>query len=180
MLRHYPEQYDITLDSAGWADFQSVLDGVSDEMQSDVTPNDIRAMMKQSDKNRFELDTDTGRIRALYGHNKRLDVEVSETSSDSIPERLYHGTPYSNMDDIKQQGLQPQSRAKVHLTDSQETAVSVGERHLQQNESQICIIHIDTNTLQQNGFTIQNPSRNTYTIDEVPTRYFERTEVADQ
>lgn len=178
MLRHKPEQYSVSLTSTGWADLDAVRSGVSHEMGVSVSVSDIKIMMSNSSKDRFELDTDNSRIRALYGHNERLNIEIPETNTNSVPSVLYHGTPKGRMNSITNQGLQPQSRSKVHLTSNKDTAITVGKRHLSQDETTLSIIVVDADAL-SSDYSISNPSGSTFTVSEVPEQYFKKVETQE-
>lgn len=175
ILRHHPEEFNVSLTARGWADLDTVLTNIQSEFSEEITKNVVITMMNETKKNRFELDESENKILALYGHNENLDITIESTTNTTLPKTLYHGTPTRNMESIRKIGLQPQSRSKVHLTDDKSTAITVAERHLQSHESSITLIELSVTELQQNGYTINNPSENIYTISKLTADEFRST-----
>jgi putative RNA 2'-phosphotransferase len=118
-LRHAPHQYELELDDEGWVPLAAVLD----VMQVEV--DDLRRLMAQATKQRFELDEAGGRFRARYGHSVpgKLRKEAA-----APPEALWHGTAPEVAAIIDREGLRPMGRQYVHLSIDRETALEVGRR----------------------------------------------------
>jgi len=123
-LRHAPEAANLTLDQAGWAETDAVLAAL-EKSGARVDMADLRDVVDQSDKNRFELSADGLRIRARQGHSIKVDAEWEAASP---PETLYHGTVERFLEPIFSEGLRSQSRHHVHLSPDVETATCVGAR----------------------------------------------------
>jgi len=77
-------------------------------------------------KQRYEFNPDHTKIRAVQGHSIPVNVGLEEKEP---PEYLYHGTSTRFMDSIFKNGIQPQSRLYVHLSQDMDTAKVVGLRH---------------------------------------------------
>jgi len=77
-------------------------------------------------KQRYEFNPDHTKIRAVQGHSIPVNVGLEEKEP---PEYLYHGTSTRFMEPIFREGLKPQSRLYVHLSQDTNTASTVGLRH---------------------------------------------------
>ena len=126
-LRHAPHEYELELDDEGWVPLPAVLDALRGDREAwrDVGVEDLRRMMAQATKQRFELDEAGGRMRARYGHSvpgKLLRV-VAEP-----PAVLWHGTAPAVAEVILREGLRPMGRQYVHLSVDTATALEVGRR----------------------------------------------------
>ncbi|HZS76893.1 MAG TPA: RNA 2'-phosphotransferase [Ktedonobacteraceae bacterium] len=124
-LRHKPEQYGLTLDNEGWVPVQELLEALGRRRSQwvSLTEADLREMMAQSEKQRFEIQD--GKIRAFYGHSipERVEREPSVP-----PVVLYHGTTPKAAALIRQEGLKPMRRQYVHLSAEKEAALQVARR----------------------------------------------------
>lgn len=164
LLRHFPEDYNLEYDDNGWFALDEVVLCIKNNKDKNISESDIVNIVNKDSKGRYELKDD--KIRAIYGHS--INVEIDKNNTDNIPEKLYHGTPKYNIDSIMKEGLQPQSRQKVHLTDSINEAKQVGKRHT----NDIVLLSIDVNELSKNGYEINNPSGGSvYTVSKVPAKY---------
>lgn len=162
-LRHFPAEVGLSLDSAGWADFEDVATAAADRYPwADATT--LTAVVETDPKGRFERRD--GRIRAAYGHS--VDVTL-EAADGSVPAVLYHGTAPSNLPSIRRDGLQPMNRRSVHLSSSVDDARAVGRRHA----STPVVIGVDARAMQVDGLQIDKRGRATYTTDTVPPEYLD-------
>ena len=124
-LRHHPEQYGLQLDQRGWVSLDNLLRIMQQHNPywQNLSLDDVFAMMKASEKQRFEISNN--HIRALYGHSLQQKMEmVSETP----PKFLFHGTTKKALPKIHTLGLQPMKRQYVHLSIDEKTAITVAER----------------------------------------------------
>ena len=124
ILRHKPEEIGITLDEHGWADVQSLIEGVN--RTHPLTMELLEEIVRTDEKGRYSFNEDHTLIRANQGHSIPVDVELKEMTP---PEILYHGTGEKFTASIDKTGLIPKSRLYVHLSADRETAVNVGRRH---------------------------------------------------
>jgi len=118
VLRHKPEEIGLALDKNGWANVQDLC------VRMSLT--DLEEIVTNNNKQRFEFNTDKTKIRARQGHSIDVDVELEEKKP---PVYLYHGTSDRFFKAIKEEGLKPQGRQYVHLSEDRETAEKVGKRH---------------------------------------------------
>lgn len=165
-LRHAPWEYELEMDEEGWVPVEQLLDDlhrVSD--WKDVTQADIQKMIDVSDKKRHEIIG--RRIRAFYGHS--IPMKISKTQS-IPPEVLYHGTARRFMKSIMENGLSPQSRQYVHLSQDIETAQCVGKRH----DDKPCILIIDSLRAWNDGITFYYGNEKVWLADSVPSIYIKK------
>lgn len=125
VLRHKPEKIGLTLDKSGWVLTADLLKGCADAGHS-YTLEELRDIVANNDKKRFEFSEDDNKIRAVQGHS--LNIELGY-KNECPPKILFHGTARRNLDSIKAQGLLKRNRQYVHLSLSVETAGIVGQRH---------------------------------------------------
>ncbi len=166
LLRHFPEEYNLSYDSNGWFNIDDIVECIRENKYQNVSKSDITKIVDDDSKGRYEINN--GKIRAVYGHS--INVSVEESNNTQVPNVLYHGTPKANIMSIMNEGLQPQSRQKVHLTNSIEEAEKVGQRH----SDDVSVLHINAQKLSKDGFSINNPTGDSvYTVSEVPSKYIE-------
>jgi putative RNA 2'-phosphotransferase len=125
ILRHQPDSIGISLDENGWANVQSLINGMN-KANRNVSLDDIKEIVATNDKKRFKFSDDYTKIRANQGHSVEVAVEMEKTIP---PDILYHGTATRFLASIKSEGLKPQKRLHVHLSSDKETAMKVGQRH---------------------------------------------------
>lgn len=124
VLRHRPDSIGIALDDNGWVQVSDLLAALS-EHGTAMSHDDLRRVVANNDKQRFELDAVSGRIRARQGHSIAVELALEPVPP---PEVLYHGTPKRNLDSILTTGLDRRGRHHVHLSADIETARRVGQR----------------------------------------------------
>jgi putative RNA 2'-phosphotransferase len=126
VLRHKPDAIGITLDLDGWTDISELIAAAAnDGKQLDLDL--IQSVVTTSDKKRFAISEDGLRIRAVQGHStESVDIKYEEKVP---PEFLYHGTATRFIESIRNKGLLPGSRQYVHLSQDEQTALAVGQRH---------------------------------------------------
>lgn len=170
-LRHEPREAGLNIDSHGWVDAYDLTTAAQDQYEW-VTPRHVAAVVSTDEKGRFEVAGD--RIRATYAHSDDLDVTITDVSisDDSIPNVLYHGTATENVPDIKNSGLEPMSRKRVHLTDSQYVAVNTGERH----SDDVTVFTISVPCVESHAETIEQRGDVVYVASRVPPDCLEITD----
>lgn len=119
-------------------------------------------MIDISEKKRHEIVG--SRIRAFYGHS--IPMKISKIQS-KPPEILYHGTARRFMESIMKNGLSPQSRQYVHLSQDVETAQNVGKRH----DDKPYILRIDSLRAWNDGISFYYGNEKVRLADTVPSIY---------
>jgi len=123
LLRHKPKEYPLSIDREGFAPWQEVVDLVQERFY-DVSEEQIRALIADAEKKRFELRGD--KVRATYGHSFPVDLGATATTP---PADLFFGTARDLAESMLHSGLKPRDRQYVHLSVSAEEAESVAKRH---------------------------------------------------
>lgn len=124
VLRHRPDSIGLTLDENGWVEVPTLLTALS-EHGSAFSRDDLLRVVANDDKQRFEIDPVSDRIRARQGHSISVELALEPVEP---PVVLYHGTPKRNLDSILATGLDRRKRHHVHLSADIETARRVGRR----------------------------------------------------
>lgn len=122
VLRHKPEEANITLDSEGWTDIKNLLDGCKSAGVM-IDSKELLDIVNSDDKKRYSIDG--SKIRANQGHSININITFEEKEP---PDLLYHGTLKSNINLLYASGIKKMARHHVHLSCDSETAFKVGRR----------------------------------------------------
>jgi len=123
LLRHRPKEYPLVFDAQGFVAWTDLVQIVRERFR-DVTEDEIRAVVTDVDKKRFELREQ--RVRATYGHSFPVTLGSEPVEP---PAQLFYGTARDLAQSILRSGLRPRDRQYVHLSASLEEAQAVGKRH---------------------------------------------------
>lgn len=166
-LRHAPWEYELEMDEGGWVLVEQLLDALHRNGKwSDIREEDLREMIAKSEKKRHELVD--GKIRAFYGHSIPMKILKEEKMP---PDVLYHGTARRFLQSIEENGLLPQGRQYVHLSQDVETAENVGKRH----DDKPCILIIDAKTAWNDGIEFYFGNEKVWLADAIPGRYIRKS-----
>lgn len=154
LLRH-DRAYDFL--PGGWRAIDNVMSMLS------LSLDEVRNLVAEDDKGRFELDEARGLIRALYGHSVNVDLMLT---NDAPPSTLYHGTAEKYIPSIRENGILSKSRQFVHLTDNIETAISTGSRH-----GKPAILEISADKMAANGFIFHKLHNDIWLTKVIPAEY---------
>jgi putative RNA 2'-phosphotransferase len=168
-LRHFPEDAGFEIDAGGWTDVDALADAVVRRYDW-ARREHLDAVLATDPKGRFERRGD--RVRAAYGHS--VEVDLGATAG-AVPDTLYHGTAPRNLESIREEGLRPMGRAKVHLSGTVEAAVEVGSRHA----TEPVVLTVDAAGLLSDGREIHKRGEETYTTDRVPPEYLAVRDATD-
>lgn len=124
-LRHEPGLLGLTLSPGGWVRVDALLRGLS-AVGRRTTREELFAIVAADEKGRFTLSPDGQRIRAAQGHSVEVDLQLDPVTP---PDRLLHGTATRHLGGIFRDGLLPGRRQRVHLSETEEVARTVGSRH---------------------------------------------------
>ena len=166
ILRHKPESVGITLDEHGWADIDSLIEGMNATGTVSVNRDIILDEVARDSKGRYALSPDGLRIRARQGHSVKVDAELTECTP---PPVLYHGTGEKYAASIESEGLISKTRLYVHLSADVKTARAVGSRH-----GTPVIYSVDCEKMSQDGYTFLLSENGVWTTEKVPVRYLTR------
>jgi putative RNA 2'-phosphotransferase len=162
VLRHQPDKIGIRLDEAGWVAVEELLAGCSRTGHA-ITPDQLREIVRTSDKQRFALSDDGSRIRANQGHSVEVDLGYEPAAP---PEVLYHGTADRFLDSIRAQGLVKGKRHHVHLSEQRRTAEAVGQRH-----GRLVVLEVRSGDMHRAGVPFYKTPNGVWLTDSVPTEY---------
>jgi putative RNA 2'-phosphotransferase len=164
ILRHEPEKYGITLDAAGWADIDKLLDALHAH-DLDLTRAQLDEIVRSSDKQRFAVSGDGTKIRANQGHSVQVELGLP---TETPPAVLYHGTVEAVLPPIREQGLVKGQRHHVHLSADMETAKKVGGRR-----GKPIVLAIKAAEMVAKGHTFQRSANGVWLVDHVPPEFIE-------
>lgn len=169
-LRHFPGDVGLEPDERGFVDADGLL-AVARERYDFADRETVEAVLTLDPKGRFELDDETGQVRATYGHS--IEVDLPDAGQPARSSVLYHGTAPGNLASIREEGLVPMGRQEVHLSPDVETALEVGRRHADEP----VLLRVDADGLREGGIEVHRRAATVYTCERVPARF---VEVADR
>jgi putative RNA 2'-phosphotransferase len=155
-LRHAPWLYELELDEAGWTPVAELVAALG------VTRDQLAEVVRDSDKQRFELSGD--RVRARYGHSVPGRIVLQQGIP---PALLYHGTANATATRILRDGLSPMRRQYVHLSVTTEMAESVGRR----KGEQVRVLTIDTPAARAAGVEFLRGNEVVWLAEHVPAEF---------
>lgn len=161
-LRHKPDAGGLTLDDNGWAPVADVMAAFARD-NLDVSEGQLKSVVRNNDKQRFELDSDQRRIRARQGHSIAIEGDWQQAVP---PPVLYHGTVDRFLGAILAEGLKPMKRHHVHLSPDVETASKVGQRR-----GKPVILHVDAASMAADGAVFLLTGNGVWLTDSVPPEY---------
>lgn len=164
VLRHEPERIGLTLDPAGWASVDDLLAKAAGAGRV-VSRDCLHEIVATSDKQRFALSEDGLRIRANQGHSIEIELGLPAVAP---PDVLYHGTATRFTDSILRSGLDRRDRHHVHLTQSLDTAISVGQRY-----GVPLVLRIDARRMAQLGHEFRRSANGVWLVAHVPPEFLE-------
>jgi len=157
VLRHKPEEINLTLDKNGWADVDELLKKANFDVDT------LIEVVDTNDKKRFSFNEDMTKIRANQGHSINIDLQLEACQP---LECLYHGTATRFIDSIKQQGLVKGKRQFVHLSATPEIATKVGSRH-----GVPVVLKIESMKMYNDGFKFYLSNNGVWLTNNVPINY---------
>ena len=162
VLRHEPEAAGVELDPAGWVSVAELLAGCARAGYA-ITPEELREVVRTSDKQRFALSADGTRIRCNQGHSVPVELGYEPTAP---PEVLYHGTAEKSVEAIRAAGLERRSRHHVHLSERLDTASAVGRRH-----GKLVLMEVAARRMHADGMVFYRTPNGVWLTDFVPPQY---------
>lgn len=163
LLRHKPEEGDLTLNKEGYCPTVDLVRAVKRKFNW-FTLNDLYDIVASDEKGRYSFNEVKTIIRANQGHStNQVDITFKEVVP---PDILYHGTATRFLDSIYREGLKPISRQYVHLSGDTGTAAKVGARH-----GLVKVLNINAKQMYEDGYKFYLSENNVYLTKEVPQRY---------
>ncbi|MEO3946255.1 RNA 2'-phosphotransferase [Gorillibacterium sp. CAU 1737] len=159
ILRHDPVSFGIVLDPEdGSCPIDELLRAVQAQPRwSGIKQEDVEQVVRNSDKQRFELIQD--RIRARYGHSfSKIQYKAAEP-----PALLYHGTNKGALAAIWKKGLLPMGRQYVHLSEGTHFATLAGSRR-----GELVILEVNTDGAKESGVSFYYAGNEVWLADRIP------------
>lgn len=150
LLRHGPETAGLEMDGHGWVKVSAI------KKVLEVNGEELKRIVDENDKKRFEFSDDRLRIRASQGHSIEVDLELEEVTDRVKGTRLYHGTKNNLVPLIKKSGLLKMKRQHVHLTPDLELA----KKRAGRNQTVLVVV--------PNGERVWKSKNDVYLMDHVP------------
>ena len=161
-LRHAPGDLGLTLQPGGWVAVDELLAATSAHGFA-ISPDDLRAVVADNNKQRFAFD-DTGTlIRANQGHSVEVDLQLDPGLPPAV---LYHGTAEPALAPILADGLRKMRRHHVHLSADVATARLVGGRH-----GRPVVFAVDAAGMARDGWVFWVSANGVWLVDAVPPQY---------
>lgn len=163
ILRHHPEDIDISLDNHGWANVDELIAGIARSKDKEFNRETLEMVVREDNKQRYSFNSDGTKIRANQGHSIPVDVELEKKEP---PEILYHGTAEKYVESINRSGLVSKHRLYVHLSNNIETATDVGSRH-----GKPVIYEVASREMYNDGYDFFISVNGVWLTKEVPIKY---------
>lgn len=163
ILRHHPEDIDISLDNHGWANVDELIAGIARSKDKEFNRETLERIVREDNKQRYSFNSDGTKIRANQGHSIPVDVELEKREP---PEILYHGTAEKYVESINRSGLVSKHRLYVHLSNNIETATDVGSRH-----GKPVIYEVASREMYNDGYDFFISVNGVWLTKEVPIKY---------
>lgn len=157
VLRHAPDSVGLTLDDAGWVDVADLLAALG------MTRSQLDDVVAGNDKRRFAFDDSGTRIRASQGHSVPVDLGYAAARP---PDELFHGTVERFLPAVLADGLRPQGRHAVHLSEDVGTARRVGARR-----GRPVVLRVDAAALADDGAVFTRSANGVWLVAAVPPRH---------
>ena len=162
VLRHQPDIIGLSLDAQGWVNVEELI-VQANQHGNKLNHANLLKVVAINDKQRFRLSDDGLKIRANQGHSLVVDLALTAKLP---PEVLYHGTATSFLASILAEGLRPESRQQVHLSQNKATALKVGQRH-----GKSIILEVAAAMMQQQGYVFYLSDNQVWLTASVPAKY---------
>lgn len=164
VLRHKPGVLGLELDEQGWVDVEVLIRQANAHGHA-LTPELLRQVVAENDKQRFAFSLDGRRVRASQGHSVAVDLGLEVVEPPAV---LYHGTATRFVASIRAGGLRPGSRQHVHLSADADTAIRVGQRH-----GKPVVLVIKAGTMAAHGHRFHLSANGVWLVAAVPAEFIE-------
>lgn len=162
VLRHQPARIGIELDRAGWVAVSDLLEACR-AYDFPVTLEELGAVVRENDKQRFAFNEDGTLIRASQGHSVQIELGYAPLAP---PPVLYHGTASRLLASIRESGLLKGSRHHVHLSADAATAAKVGTRRGKPH-----VIAVESGRMHADGYKFYRSDNGVWLTEHVPAKY---------
>jgi len=177
LLRHKPEDIGLTMYDLGWVNTTDLINGINAANNIyEINMLLLEEIVEEDEKygkGRYSFNEDKSQIKANQGHSvKGIVFNFKEATP---PEVLFHGTAMRFMPLIKKSGcISKMNRYAVHLSSDANTAISVGQRHVNSklsSKDNVVILEVDTMRMMRDGYKFSISDNGVWLIDKVPLEY---------
>lgn len=124
VLRHRAFQFGLDPDDEGFVPFEDLLRVIREESRLTWAERaDVEAIAAANGRKRFEIRGDS--IRATYGHSFARAILYPKADP---PDELYAGLTRGQVEVARLQGLKPEGRQYLHLTEERQEAEDLAKR----------------------------------------------------
>jgi putative RNA 2'-phosphotransferase len=171
ILRHFPDRYQLPIDSRGWVSLPQIVRAISQKHPAYhwLRVAHLVAIAETDAKGRYEVRDD--RIRATYAHTVEVDLDLP---TENIPDHLYYPVTSDEAAIVLEVGLKPSDRKKVHLSKTALDAFSAGSVRTPEP----VILEVDAARARSEGIVIMQAGKTVFLVDQVPPTYLKRIEFA--
>ena len=169
ILRHFPDQFRLTMDEHGWVAIDELVYAIKDNRLNFHWLQDkhIRAIVDTDDKGRYQITDEF--VRATYAHTINLDLtDLPESEAD----KLFYPVTEEEAEIVIETGLYPTDRSKVHLSENIQKALEAGKVRTE-NPVILCI---DALQARKDGVDIRKAGRDISVTDEIDSKYVSRVD----
>jgi putative RNA 2'-phosphotransferase len=165
VLRHSAEKLGLDIDSQGWVSVEGLIRLCHKSKYIDIDRAVLEKIVESDMKHRYDFNEDGTKIRANQGHS----MECVKIEFDRLvpPQVLFHGTSCNVLPAIHEKGISKMKRHHVHLSETLETAQTVGRRH-----GKLAVIVIDASQMWADGVEFLRSENNVWLVDHVDPKYF--------
>lgn len=161
-LRHHPETFGLTLNSAGWVPLASVASAFTAAGIPTTVPQILEVVATDS-KTRFMVEGSL--IRANQGHTTTVNLGLQAQTPPAV---LFHGTVTAALSSIRTSGLMPMKRHAVHLSPNTATATQVASRR-----GIPVILTIKAAEMHAAGHVFTQSANGVWLVSSVPTEFIQ-------
>jgi len=172
-LRHFPEKFELTMDSQGFVPMRDFVNALKKQRERWhwVRPHHVIAIIETDPKGRYQVSNDL--IRATYGHSISLELNLP---TDHIPETLYYPTSKEETDIILETGLKPSDRKMVHLSKTYQDAMNAGKVRVEDP----VILEVNAKRAVDEGVVIQRAGRTVFLVQDISSQYLKRAPTPEE
>ncbi len=169
ILRHFPDRYQLPIDSQGWVSLPQIARAIAQKHPAYhwLRVQHLVAIAETDAKGRYEVRDD--RVRATYGHTVEVDLDLP---TENIPDHLYFPVTPEEAAIVLEVGLKPSDRRKVHLSKTAEDARAAG----MVRTPSPTLLEIDAKRARADGIVIKRAGKTVFLVDQVPAEYLARFE----
>ena len=166
LLRHKPEQLELTMDRHGWVSVEELIQKMQSAGYRDFTREQLNEIVRKDNKGRFRIQEAEDRIKACQGHT--IPWVIPELTYGQPPQVLYHGTTSEACAMIQASGhISRQKRHAVHM----QADVSKAWQSARRWKKIPVVLVIDARSMVRDGFLFGVSDNQVWCTESVPTGY---------